>query len=227
MGVVGGLCSRSVGICSNTSSVDYLVTQHIDASLTQQANLIVQFTEDSSCTHQCNSDFNVLIYHTQAVDIAGSTSIANYVSLGVAVDNIAIPISVISMGFYLAFEGNSTCAVISRVQVTYRVCEATLNMFANYSATASGKDEQGMCVMNAMPAGSLLATCPSGSSSFDFSSAGGCECKPGYGSEVTTPNQCDGEFTMCHIPLCMPVVRMTYLIDSVINYHPLHLEVVH
>lgn len=189
---------QSVGICSPDSppSQDYLITQHVDASMAFEVSVTVEFSGGicpalQTCT--TNSNFNLSIYHTSTVDTSGSEDITNYELVGVVSDSNPFVIPVTNSGFYLAFQSAPTCAEISRVRVVYTLCEEVVNVFARYSEATNGVARTGVCVDNAvnMTGASLEAICLAVSGLFDFTAAGGCECSAGFG--VGEANQCEGE----------------------------------
>lgn len=190
-------CMLTLEICNPEGSTqpDYLITPYVDANMTSTVAVIVEFstgTCPSSMSCTTNSNFNLLVYHTPVENSNESENISNYVNTSLVSNNSPITISVTNGGFYLAFESAPSCVQISRVQVV-RVCLETVHMFVRYLlAESNGNPSTGECVENAVPSEnvSLEATC-SPDSSFNFSSAGACECSAGYEADS---NQCVGMY---------------------------------
>lgn len=165
--------------------------------MAQEVNVIVDFTDGNCATpqspEQCTTDFALFTYNTAVMDPSGSLNISNYQqTAAIVMNNSPIPIPVTNSGLYLAFEDTSACVVINRVRVLYSICEVTQNELVLYREAISSVTVMGMCVADATPvAGASLTALCRYEDSFDFSSAGGCECNAGF---QENRDQCEGKF---------------------------------
>lgn len=167
--------------------------------MAQEVNVIVDFT-DGNCTtpqspEQCTTDFALFTYKTSVMDPSRSMNISNYQrTAAIVMNNTPIPIPVPDSGLFLAFEDTSACVVINRVRVLYSICEETQNELALYLEATSSETVHvmGVCVADAtLVAGASLTALCRYEESFDFSSAGGCECNAGF---QENGDRCEGKF---------------------------------
>lgn len=188
-------CRQTVGTCSTDVSPqqNYLISSFINSSevLPLSIGITVEFKGDCEPPASCTTDFSLLISTSspsQSMDVSSYTEIVQVVPNNT---EIFYSFPVQESGFFLAFRDESACVVIDRVRV-YVSCSGTVNGFAQYAETISGRTIDGTCVDNAVlqTGASLNALCQL-NGTFNFPSSGPCHCRPGYGSDGN--NTCSGE----------------------------------
>ena len=203
------MCRPVIDICSvNMSDQDnILITQYISKPITAtEISITVDFDPGNCSTNtpgdslpMCRSDFilHILYSDNEITNVVDNLSSSNVVQNPVVSGDGVSIMAPMQAGFYMAFRDMGACVTITRVRVIYASCKLASNNFAEYDQGDSGELVTGMCFNNSIVAGnsSLSALCTL-DASYNFSTAGSCECNAGYEPKN---NQCTGEIFIEHM----------------------------
>ena len=199
------MCGFSAGPQDN-----WLITQLINRTVNgiklPQVSVIIEF-EQRGCDASLNSTqiFNTHIYETFSLDTAGRRNVTLYRQVKQISSNITTGAKTIDLNFYtnhssfyFAIRDETTCIVITRLVVFYKVCEAQTINLIHYPETIAGPSSPyedlsnisvpATCIENAQPENGLapLVACSADGVWMDSVPwpGVGCQCIQGYFRET-------------------------------------------
>ena len=201
---------------------NWLITQHITTTLENSVRLSrvtvqVDYTQNmcpTSGANVCQRVFDVKKFQTSSINATAARESTNYVPVDrlttfeaseQQTQFVDIDLDESESGFYLAIIDPSTCIIINRLLVFYRVCLAeTVNLVA-YPRTLAGRAPLQVtagCVENASTAnGDIKPTCLSDGTWVNATSR--CKCDSGF---APSGEQCVGKsFNPYLSSLCVSV----------------------
>ena len=235
-------CRQSVQVCGFSAGKqdNWLITQLINRTVNgvklPQVSVMVEFEQcDCDVTLSCQQTFNAYKYETSSVDTVGARNINNYQHVAtISPDDTPDSASVLvnktfnvifsthNLSFYLSFQDDTSCIVVTRVIVFYYICPSQPANLVHFSesiiAPRFPSEGQGdifssvsvisSCMEYAEPENGPAPRliCYSGGV-WSFVPHTGCCCVPGYLGDNGT---CIREWSKPQVPSCMIYEHLVY-----------------